>query len=85
MERSIKVTITRVCRWRIEVPRAQERCAICRQQVEVIPAVLAIEMLKARGLNLDELLQAGVVHPIQTPAGDLWVCKESLVLRLEER
>lgn len=85
MERSVKVTITRVRRWRIEVPLMWERCAVCRQQVEVIPAALAIEMLKARGLNLDELLQAGVVHPIQTLGGGLWVCKESLVLKQEER
>jgi len=81
MERILKVTITRVRRCRIEVTLARGRCAVCRQQVEAIPAAQAIEILEARGLNLDELLAAGVVHPIQTPGPDLWVCKDSLIAK----
>jgi hypothetical protein len=78
MERNVKVTITRVRRCRIQTDVLRARCAACQRQVEVISTAQAIEVLQVSAPAINRLLAAGVVHPIPTVSGHLWVCKDSL-------
>jgi excisionase family DNA binding protein len=79
-KRKLTVTITKVRRHTVVVPTSvlRGRCPVCNREVEMLTAGQAAEFLEVGDSTLQALVSAGEIHAVETTAGTILLCKESL-------
>jgi len=74
------VTITKVRRQTVGVPTSFFRglCPVCEREVEMLTTAQAGEFLEVGDSLLQRLISDGKIHAVETAAGMILLCKESL-------
>jgi len=81
MKRKIKVTITKIQRIIVTERQATNRffCPICQGFTETLTIAESKETYKISAQNLNRLISAVQVHPIQMADKSVVICKNSFV------